>query len=177
MSAPQNAGGGGGRSRGMGSAARGAALVGIAVVLGIVLLQVIDDGPSGGTGSAPTDTSETTVTTAATTDSSEPAGDHPRDQVRVLVLNGSDQANVATLKRNVLLGLGYQVEAPGNTQLRQGSVVACKPGFEGDATQLAKDAGPPDLEVIPFPDPPPTGRQGEDVGAGNVNCVVILGEA
>ena len=55
MSAPQNAGGGGGRPRGMGSAARGAALVGIAVVLGIILLQVIDDGPSGGTGSVPTD--------------------------------------------------------------------------------------------------------------------------
>ena len=177
MSAPQNAGGGGGRPRGMGSAARGAALVGIAVVLGIILLQVIDDGPSGGTGSVPTDTVETTVTSTAAPTDSTVAADHPRDQVRVLVLNGSDQANVATLKRNVLLGLGYQVEAPGNTQLRQGSAVACKAGFEGDATQLAKDAGPPHLQVIPFPDPPPTGRQGEDVGAGNVNCVVILGEA
>ena len=177
MSAAPNAGGGGGRKRGMGSAARGAALVGVAVVLGIILLQVIDDGSSGGTGSVPTDTSETTVTTAATTDSTGVASDHPRDQVKVLVLNGSDQANVATLKKNVLLGLGYQVDPPGNTQLRQGSVVACKAGFEGDAAQLAKDAGPPDLQVIPFPDPAPTGRQGEDVGAGNVNCVVILGEA
>jgi hypothetical protein len=163
----------------MGSAARGAALVGIAVVLGIILLQVIDDGPSGGTGSVVTTDSTVAPTdsTAAPTDSTAAASDHPRDQVRVLVLNGSNQANVATLKRNVLLGLGYQVEAPGNTQLRQGSVVACKPGFEGDAAQLAKDAGPPDLEVIPFPDPAPTGRQGEDVGAGNVNCIVILGEA
>jgi hypothetical protein len=162
----------------MGSAARGAALVGVAVVLGIILLQVIDDGPSGGTGTITPDTTETTVTTAAPTDSTgAAASDHPRDQVRVLVLNGSDQANVATLKRNSLLGLGYQVEAPGNTQLRQGSAVACKAGFDGDATRLAKDAGPPDLQVIPFPDPPPTGRQGEDVGAGNVNCVVILGEA
>ena len=172
MSAAQ---GSGGRNRAMGSAARGAALVGAAVVLGIILLQVIDDGPSSGTG---TITTETTATTAAPTDSTGAVNIRPRDQVNVLVMNGSNQNSVATVKRNALLSLGYQVpNDAANAQLRQGNVVACHQGFEAESLRLAKDAGPPNLQVIPFPDPPPTDRDGKDVGAGNVNCVVILGEA
>lgn len=158
---------------------RGAGLVGAAVILGIILLQVIDDGPSGsGGGTVVPPVSTTTATsTGDTTTSTTPgtANAQPRAQVRVLVLNGSNQNNVATLKRNSLIGLGYQVDPAGNTQLRQGTVVACKQGFESAAQRLSEDVGGT-VTVEPFPDPPPTGRQGEDVGAGNVNCVVILGE-
>ncbi len=53
------------------SAARGAALIGLAVIIGIVLLQVIDDGTSGpiGDGGGSAAAGGTTNTTAASSDS------------------------------------------------------------------------------------------------------------
>ena len=54
------------------SAARGAGLIGLAVIIGIVLLQVIDDGTSGpiGDGGSSAAAGGTTNTTAATSASS-----------------------------------------------------------------------------------------------------------
>lgn len=155
------------------SAARGAGLVGAAVVLGIILLQVIDDGPSGSDGNTvvPSVSPTTATSTDGTTPTTAAAEARPRDQVRVVVLNGSGQNSVATLKSNALVAQGYQVSPAGNAQLRSGSIVTCQPGFENEAARLSKDAGPPDIPVDPaFPNPPPA-------GAENVNCIVILGSA
>jgi len=67
------------------SAARGAGLIGAAVILGIILLQVVDDGTggpagNGGNGGTPT------VTTGAngTTDPTAPTDTRPPGEVRVL---------------------------------------------------------------------------------------------
>ncbi len=59
------------------SAARGALLIGIAVIIGIVLLQVIDDGTSGPIGNGSVSAGGTTDTTASTGggDSSSSLGD------------------------------------------------------------------------------------------------------
>jgi hypothetical protein len=157
------------------SAVRGAGLVGAAVILGIILLQVIDDGPSSGgdsgtvtTSSTPTDTTAANGTTPST---AAPGGEaRPRSEVRVVVLNGSGMAGVANIRTNALRGLGYQLDPPNNAQLRQGSIVTCKQGFEGEAQQLAEDVGAGVTVEEPFPDPAPPASE-------NVNCVVIIGRA
>jgi hypothetical protein len=171
MSAISSAGGG--NRAFASSAARGAGLVGAAVILGIILLQVIDNGPSGSDGGTvvPSVSTTTPTSTDGTTSTTAPAEARPRDQVRVVVLNGSGTSNAATLKSNNLLSQGYQVAPADDTQPRAGSIVTCQPGFESEAARLSKDAGPPDIPVDPaFPNPPPA-------GAENVNCIVILGSA
>jgi hypothetical protein len=145
------------------SAARGAVLIGLAVVIGIVLLQVVDKGGGGGgvappvTG--PPDNESTTSTTGE--------GGRPPDQVRVLVLNGSGLANAAGTKANELRGDGYAIAGTGNSPQQTGSTVACVSGFEKEADTLAKAAGA-GFSIATYPDPPPT-------GAENADCIVTLG--
>jgi len=65
MATPSGSASGGRRGSGVNSAVRGAGLVGLAVILGIVLLQVIDKGPAG-SGSAPAGTNPATTTPTPT---------------------------------------------------------------------------------------------------------------
>ena len=144
------------------TAARGAVLIGVAVVLGIVLLQVVDKGGSGG-GVAPPVTQPTNDSTTSTT------GDdgRPPEEVRVLVLNASGIANAAGTKANELRGLGYAIAGTGNSEPRTGSGVACISGFEKEADALAQTLGA-GYSVETYPEPPPE-------GAENADCIVILG--
>jgi LytR cell envelope-related transcriptional attenuator len=166
-------GGFGGRGRAregarVNSAVRGAGLIGLAVILGIVLLQVIDKGPSGGGTSA---SNRPTQTTTGTTDTSQPettagAPAKARAEVRVAVFNGSGAAGAAGNMTNKLRLLGYQVAPPADTAGRTGTVVSCKQGFDKEAAQLQGDVGQAGVE--PFPGAPPAGSE-------NVNCIVLLG--
>ena len=158
------------------SAARGAALIGVAVIIGIVLLQVIDDGTSGPIGdggavsaggstnttstTAGSGTSSTTTTTAATP-AKAPAA------VAVLVLNGSGRPGAATRQSNTLKAKGYQTLTPADAPRRTGNIVYFKPGFDRECTTVATSVdGAPKVEA--FPSPAPT-------GSANASCVVILG--
>lgn len=171
MSATGSGGGLGGRGRPreggrVNSAVRGAGLIGLAVIAGIVLLQVVDKGPSGGTPA-----SKTPATTSAP-GSSQPGttvagGARPRSEVRVAVFNGSGAAGAAMTTTNKLRLLGYQVAQPADTASRTGTVVACRQGFDKEAAQLQADLGAP-ATVEPFPASAPS-------GAENVNCIVLLG--
>jgi hypothetical protein len=138
-------------------------LIGVAVVIGIVLLQVVDKGGGGGGGVAPPVTQGGDNSTTSTT------GDdgRPPDSVRVLVLNGSGIANAAGTKANELRGLGYAIAGTGNTETRTGSGVACISDFEKEADALAQTLGA-GYTVETYPDPPPE-------GAENADCIVILG--
>ncbi len=149
------------------TAARGAALIGAAVVLGIVLLQVVDDSGSPGGGSR-TGTPATSGTNATTTTTQAGQG-RPPGQILVQVLNGSGVNMAAQTESNTLRSKGYKVAQPGNSAERTGNVVQCKQGFEDEADTLAKLIGPA-TTVEPFPDPAP---QGTDA---NVNCLVVLGK-
>jgi hypothetical protein len=168
------AGGGGGFARSVaGSAARGAALILLAVVIGIVLLQVIDDGTDGPIGDGDVNAGGTTATTAAPADGSSTTttttGAPPREpaQVAVLVLNGSGRQGAATAQTNALRGEGYQTLTPADADQRQGNIVYFKSGFDRECTTIAQVVGgAPTVE--PMPDPPPTGSE-------NANCVVVLG--
>lgn len=159
----------GARGRGRGdhmlrTAARGAALIGVAVVIGIVLLQVVDEGGSGG-GGPTTSVTEATNANATTT---LPADARPPQEVRVLVLNASGVAQAATTKANELRGQGYAIAGTGNAAVQPGVVVACRADFEDEADALATTVGA-GTAVAPFPEPAPEGGDQAD-------CVVILGQ-
>lgn len=144
------------------TAARGAVLIGVAVVIGIVLLQVVDKGGGSG-GVAPPVTQEQDDNTTTTTGDD---GRTPSD-VRVLVLNASGIANAAGTKANELRGLGYAIAGTGNSEQRTGSGVACISGFEKESDALAQTLGA-GYSVEAYPEPPPE-------GAENADCIVILG--
>jgi LytR cell envelope-related transcriptional attenuator len=171
MSTAGGSGGGGGAREGarVNSAIRGAGLIGLAVVLGIVLLQVIDKGPSGG-GTAASER-PTSTTTPGATGTSQPAttgqGVKPRAEVRVVVYNAGQASGAAGNMTNKLRTLGYQLAPASNATPRTGTVVACKQDFEREAAQLQGDVGA-GTTVEPFPNPGPAGSE-------NVNCIVLLG--
>jgi len=146
------------------TAARGAVLVGVAVVIGIVLLQVVDNGaPVGGGGGPPvTEPRDGQTTTTLASDL------RPPQEVRVLVLNASGVSQAAATKANQLRGLGYAIAGTGNAAVQQGTAVECRTDFKDEADELAKTVGPGTV-VIPFPEPPPA-------GAENADCIVILGK-
>ena len=145
------------------TAARGAILVGVAVVIGIVLLQVIDKGGGGGGAVAPPSGGETTGSTTSTTGD---AG-RPPAEVRVLVENGSGLNQAAATLANELRGTGYAIAGTGNAAVQAGTTVACRAGFEKEADALAASLGA-GVTVVAFPATPPTGSE-------NADCLVIKG--
>jgi LytR cell envelope-related transcriptional attenuator len=157
------------------SALRGATLIGLAVIVGIVLLQVVDNGSSGPAkaGGAKAGATSTTKaasnTTAAPTTTAAPGGAvKPPAQIRVLVLNGSGVTGAAKTKTNQLRALGYNTLTPTDTPARTGDVAECKAGFEREAQTLAKAAGA-GTKVVNFPTPPPPNTD-------NVDCIIIVGK-
>jgi hypothetical protein len=177
MTAPTGSGIGGRGGSGVNSAVRGAGLVGLAVVLGIVLLQVIDKGPAGN-GATPAETSQATAPTSPTSapapESSQPAttarADNPkaRGEVRVVVFNAGAASGSAGNMTNKLRSLGYQLAPPSNTNPHRGTAVQCKQGFDKEAVQLQGDVGV-GTTVEPFANPPLPETE-------NVNCVVLVGQ-
>ena len=171
MATPTGSGIGGRGGSGVNSAVRGAGLVGLAVILGIVLLQVIDKGPAG-TSATPTTTP--TPTSAAAPGSSQPAttakaaNAKPRGEVRVLVFNAGAASGAAGNMTNKLRTLGYQLAPPANTNARRGTAVQCKPDLDKEAVQLQGDVGA-GTTVEPFANPPLPETE-------SVNCVVLVGQ-
>jgi hypothetical protein len=149
------------------SAVRGAGLIGLAVIVGIVLLQVVDDGGSsgpsnGGGGGGVTPTDATGETTPTTGEGRTPA------EVRVLVLNAGQPAGSALNVTNQLKLVGYTTLSPSNDPVtRQGVAVQCKEGFDAEAAALA--ANVPGAMVEPFPAQPPA-------EAADADCIVLLGQ-
>ena len=162
------------------AAARGTGLIAVAVVIGIVLLQLSDDNAqpvaAGGEAvavdedaSAMTTTTlapATTTTTAAAAEGA-PAEPAPGKDLTVLVLNGSGRNKQAGPMSERLNAAGYQTLEPGNASLRDQSIVLCRPDHAGEAGGLAAATGlnpsTGTLEDDDFPD------------AGDADCVVIIG--
>ena len=177
MATPTGSGIGGRRGSGVNSAVRGAGLVGLAVILGIVLLQVIDKGPAG-SGSTPAGTSATPTTTPTPTSAAAPgtsqpattakaANVKPRGEVRVLVFNAGARRGAGNMT-NKLRTLGYQLALPANTNARRGTAVQCKQDFDKEAVQLQGDVGA-GTTIEPFANPPLPETE-------SVNCVVLVGQ-
>jgi len=175
VSRQQGGGASGDVVRGAGfAAAKGALLIGLAVVIGIFLLQRIDTGNNGTTagGSEPktttTKSTETTTGHSTTTTTRQPA--KTPAQVHVLVLNGGAPAGEATRQSNTLKQKGYTNQDPPNTwtsHTQQGNSALCKPGLDREAQALALAVGS-GTTVQPFPTPAPPFSE-------NVDCVVVVG--
>jgi hypothetical protein len=146
------------------SAARGGILIGVAVVIGIVLLQVVGDGSVGpGSTTVVNDDNGDTVTTTTV------SGARPPQEVGVAVFNASGVSQAAATSSNVLRGLGYLIQKVGNAAGTQpGTTIACQLGYEAEAAQLAALPDFAGATIIEYPAAPPA-------GAELANCIITLG--
>lgn len=168
------------------SAVRGAGLIGLAVVIGVALLQVIDTGSSGPVGNggglaAPiasnSDRTTTTTTTAPTGTTAPPAAEEPavvaeKQPIELLVnvYNGVGTPGLAKALSGKLAAKGYKMGTPGDANQQKGSTVSCKEGLDREAKSLAAAVaatGRP-ATVVSFPT---TVLQ----GSAAANCIVIMG--
>ena len=157
------------------SAARGAALVAVAVIIGVVLLQAIDDGNDGPVGDGgPASTTTSTTTSSTTTDSSgSSSSTTPTTKAAVLtpaqttvrVLNGSGVAGAAGNLTNTLKAKGYKTLVATDAPTRSGTVVYAKPGRTTECTTLSGLV--PNSKVQAMPTPVPGGQ--------DADCIVIIG--
>lgn len=152
--------------------ARGAALVVIAVVVGLLLLrngldtsEVVtsskDNSAKDSGKEAKDDSTETTETTVAVKSPAE---------VTVIVLNGTSVSGAAGKYSTAIGTAGYQMLEPGDAATKiPATQVFFTPGYEREAAAVALAAGAPGT-VTPaaLPTPPPG-----EVGAANV--VVVIG--
>lgn len=153
----------------MAAAARGLGLVGLAVIVGVILLQATDDASPPSAPDVVVAGDDTTTTTTTTLDVVDPGtGLRPPNQVQVLVLNGARIAGAAGDISEELGSIGYQMLEPGNAPTQDETVIHFKPGFEGEASALVPEVSDNAL-VEPLQDPP------QFAGTENADVVVVLG--
>jgi hypothetical protein len=147
-----------------GAGARGIALLAIALLIGIVLLNATSDDPPGtslstGSGTPSTDDgSADKPTKAATTTTVPPTTTLPArapKDVKVIVANASSVKGAATKASDVLKPPGYNVLAPANAATAKESSVFFTPGYDRDAAAIAAALQFPPTSVKPLPAPSP----------------------
>jgi len=149
-----------------GAALRGAGLLAVAVILGIILLRSGGGDPYATavkTGVAPTP--EVTVPRVVPTTITVPV--RTPAQIKVLPANGTSTAGAGLTIFNRLKQAGYNVLAATNTT-SQGSATTSNiyfnPGFDREAAVVAQLLGLPDSAVQPMPTPPPVSdTRGADI--------------
>jgi hypothetical protein len=159
--------------RGAGSAAvKGAVLIGLAVILGVFLLQRIDTGetgPADDTGASGAPTTTTTAPAGTTTTVARAPAKTP-EQLHIIVLNGGAPAGEAGRTSTALRTAGYTNQDTANTwtgHSQTGDTVLCKPDLDREAAALAVSVGQ-GATVAAFPTPPPPYTD-------NVDCAVVVG--
>ena len=164
MTAPR--GGGPARSPGAAGGAKGAIVVGLAVILGIVLLQILDDSNDGSSSA----TGTTVVGTVTTAPGATTVPMRPASEVRVKVYNASGVQGRAQTLTDTLKADGYNTQAPETLDdQRQGTAVQCVTGFDREGGVLSL-YGVPGSKVEAYPSDPPE-------GASDADCLVIIGTA
>jgi hypothetical protein len=156
------------------AAGRGAALLAVAVILGIVLLNAADDPPAEvvATGSADDDGGKATTSTtqAQVLTTLAPAPLRAPKDVKVISANGTTVKGVARKVTDELKAAGYNVLAPTDAPQRtQASSVYFAGDFEREAKAVGESLGLPVTAVQALPAPPPL----PDTRGANV--VVVVG--
>lgn len=150
---------------------RGAALLAVAVVLGIVLLNAADDAPpdrvsSGSSATTPSDSTSSTLaapTTVVTLPLRAPA------DVKVITGNGTTTKGVAGKARDQLKAAGYNVLAPTDATKATASAVYFVGDYTREAEGVATSLGLPPSSVAAVPTPPPL------PDARGANVIVVVG--
>ena len=180
MSRQQRGNGGGSEvARGAGYAAfLGAGLIAVAVVIGVVLLQIGDKNDNGPAGAAkPTSTTTTTTTKPKTTTTrphpTQTTPERAPNAVSVIVLNGGAASGKAGdmdayLKTKGYTNQGVPTDWTGHRQT--GNSVYCRAGLDREGVALAVAVGPGVKLIIPYPVPGPPSSASHD-------CVVVIGAA
>lgn len=164
-----------------GAGARGLALLAVALLIGIVLLNATDADPPGSTVVARGDSdtadgtddddadgegtpASTTAPVAVTTTLPVRA---PKD-VKVIVANASPTRGAAGTASDKLKPLGFNVLAPSNAVATNDTTVFFVPGFDRDAAAVASALGLAPTTVKPIGTPPPFDTKG-------ANVAIVLG--
>lgn len=155
-----------GRSAG-GAAGRGIALLAVALLIGILLLNATDaeppgtrvtTGPSGvhgeQNGGNEDDRGGDDEVSVSTTAPPTTLAARPPREVKVIVVNASGVKGAAGKASEILKPPGYNVLAPTNANSGETSVYFT-PGYDSDATAVATTLGFPLTSVKPLPTPPP----------------------
>jgi hypothetical protein len=163
-----------------GAGVRGLALLALALLIGVVLLNATDADPpgtnvsakgdadtaSGDGGSSDAAGEGTASTTTAPTTTTVPAH-APRD-VKVIVANASAVKGAAGNANKALQPVGFNVLAPANAAAVAESSVFFTAGYERDAAAVATALTLPGTAVKVLPAPAPFDTKG-------ANVVVVLG--
>ena len=145
-------------------------MIGLAVILGIVGLQILDDSGPGNDDAIIANTPGVTAGTAAGSATTTIAL-RPNGKVRVKVYNASGVEGRAQTMSDKLKALGYNMQTPANlSDKRAGTVVGCLPGFKNEGTLLAGYGVANGATLQPYPANPPA-------GASDADCIVIIGTA
>jgi len=179
MSRQQRGNGGGSEvARGAGYAAfLGAGLIAVAVIIGIVLLQIGDKNDNGPVSAAKPHA--TTTTTRPRTSTTRPhtttKTTPPRtpNAVSVIVLNGGAAGGKARDMDAFLKTKGYTnqgVPADWTGHRQTGSSVYCRAGLNREGVALAATVGSGVKLITPYPVPGPPSSASHD-------CVVVVGAA
>ncbi len=163
-------------ARGAGSAAlKGALLIGVAVVVGLLLLQTVHDNKTKTAASPTTTTKPKTTTTKPKSTTTTTVVAHtviPPSELKLIVLNGSGVPHAAADMSTKLKQAGYTNQGTANDYTgpnQTGDTVLCKPGLDQEAVALSQQIPLQGSKVKPWPTPPPN-TYGYDA-----NCVVIVG--
>jgi len=169
-------GGNGDLVRGAGAAAmKGAALIGLAIIVGVFLLQRVDTSTGSPTTTAKSPAKTTTTqhraaeTTTSTTQPATPV--KSPEQLKVIVLNGGAPTGAAALLRTKLQQVGYTNQPPANSwtgHSQKGKTVFCKNGLDREAVALSVQTALSGAKVSAFPTPAPP-------FSTDVDCVVVVG--
>jgi LytR cell envelope-related transcriptional attenuator len=180
MSRQQRGNGGGSEvARGAGYAAfLGAGLIAVAVIIGVVLLQIGDKNDNGPASAAKPHTTTTTTTrpkTSTTKPHTPTQTTPPRtpNAVSVIVLNGGAASGRAGdmdafLKTKGYTNQGVPTDWSGHRQT--GNSVYCRAGLNREGVALAATVGSGVKLITPYPVPGPPSSASHD-------CVVVVGAA
>jgi len=164
--------------RGAGAAAlKGAALIGLAIIVGVFLLQRVDTSTGSPTTTAKTPAKSTTTQPRAAQSSTSTSTTQPAtppktpDQLKVIVLNGGAATGAAALLRTKLQQVGYTNQPPANSwtgHKQTCKTVFCKNGLAREAVALSQQTALSGAKVSAFPTPAPP-------FSADVDCVVVVG--
>jgi hypothetical protein len=150
---------------------RGILLLGVAFLIGIVLLQQVDapEPAARVEAGADSDTEETTTTIAAPVVTTTTAALRQPKDIRALAANGTTVKGAGGRIKDRLLAAGYNALAATDTKAPvSASAVYFTPGFEREAAVVAQLLGLAPATVQAMPNPPPVA----DLKAANILVVV-----
>jgi len=164
------------------AAAKGAVLIGLAVIVGVFLLQKVDTSSAGSSSSpttvrVPVSPAKTTTTvrnsqTTSSTSTTQPSTPvKTPSQLKILVLNGGAATGAAARLRTSLQQVGYTSQPQASTwsgHTQTGKSILCRSGLAREAVALSQQTALQGAKVLPFPTPAPPSSDG-------VDCVIVVG--